>query len=97
MIMFVETSDDETTKKLRNNLIARSHYVIIIMNSAINSVVKTLHSLTHSVCYLATSVALPCSGNDKRNGKVNILEEQIVISEEDCRKSLEEHSFLNTK
>jgi len=28
---------------------------------------------------------------------MNILEEQIVISEENCRKLLEEHSFLNTK
>jgi hypothetical protein len=84
-------------KKLRNNLISRRHYVIIIINSAINSDVKTLHGLTHLVCYLTTFAQLSRSCNDKRNGKMNILEEQIVISEEDCRKLLEERYFLNSK
>ena len=91
----METSNDENTKKLKNNLIARSHLAIITINGSINSVVKTLHSRTHLVCYLATSAELSRSWNDKRNGKMNILQEQIVISEEDCRQSLEEQIVIS--
>jgi hypothetical protein len=91
----VETSNDENKKKLKNNLIARSHSAIITISSSINSVVKTLHNLTHLVCYLATSAEISRSRNNKRNGKMNILQEQIVILVENCRQSLEEQTVIS--